>query len=79
MKGVYASVCVGVGGGGTNVRTNANVYVYVIDGCHMWGRKCSLLPEHLISLPSGEFIISPIHYTCICIIEIVSLLTMLTV
>ena len=27
------------------------------DGCHMWGRKCSLFPEHLISLP---FII----YTC---------------
>ena len=21
------------------------------DGCHMWGRKCSLFPEHLISLP----------------------------
>ena len=23
------------------------------DGCHMWGRKCSLFPEHLISLPLG--------------------------
>ena len=23
------------------------------DGCHMWGRKCSLLLEHLISLPLG--------------------------
>ena len=48
------------------------------DGCHMWGRKCSLFPEHLISLPLGvhdftpfgsswfhslwEFMISPIHY-----------------
>ena len=21
------------------------------DGCHMWGMKCSLFPEHLISLP----------------------------
>ena len=20
------------------------------DGCHMWGKKCSLVPEHLISL-----------------------------
>ena len=24
------------------------------DGCHMWGRKCSLFPEHLISLPVGN-------------------------
>ena len=24
------------------------------DGCHMWGRKCSLFPEHLISLPLGS-------------------------
>ena len=23
------------------------------DGCHMWGRKCSLFLEHLISLPLG--------------------------
>ena len=23
------------------------------DGCHMWGRKCSLFPEHMISLPLG--------------------------
>ena len=39
------------------------------DGCHMWGWKYSLLPEHLISLPFGEFMISPIHYTyIICII-----------
>ena len=24
------------------------------DGCHMWGRKCSLFPEHLISLHLGS-------------------------
>ena len=24
------------------------------DGCHMWGRKCSLFPEHLILLPLGS-------------------------
>ena len=24
------------------------------DGCHMWGRKCSLFSEHLISLPLGS-------------------------
>ena len=29
------------------------------DGYHMWGRKCSLFPEHLISLYLGS---SPIHY-----------------
>ena len=23
------------------------------DGCHIWGKKCSLFPEHLISLPLG--------------------------
>ena len=23
------------------------------EGCRMWGRKCSLFPEHLISLPWG--------------------------
>ena len=32
------------------------------DGCHMWGRKCSLFPEHLISAPFGEFMILPFHY-----------------
>ena len=36
------------------------------DGCHMWDRKCSLFPEHLISL-TLEFMISPIHY-CRCVI-----------
>ena len=29
------------------------LYVLNRDGCHMWVRKCSLFPEHLIS---------PIHY-----------------
>ena len=24
------------------------------DVCHMWGRQCSLFPEHLISLPLGS-------------------------
>ena len=24
------------------------------DGCHMWGRKCSLFPENLIPLPLGS-------------------------
>ena len=24
------------------------------DGCHMWGRKCSLFPEHLVALPLGS-------------------------
>ena len=24
------------------------------DGCHMWDRKCSLFPEHLISHPLGS-------------------------
>ena len=23
------------------------------DGCHMWDRKCSLFPDHMISLSSG--------------------------
>ena len=32
------------------------------DGCHMWGRKFSLFPEHLISLYLGEFMILPIRY-----------------
>ena len=32
------------------------------DGCHMCGRKCSVFLEHLISLPFGEFMISPIHH-----------------
>ena len=40
------------------------------DGCHMWGRKCSLFPEHLILL---------IRYTyTLCITEFVSLRTMFT-
>ena len=30
------------------------------DGCHMWGRKCSLFPEHLIPLPLGIWLY--IHY-----------------
>ena len=32
------------------------------DGCYMWGMKCSLIPEHLISLSFGGFMISPIHH-----------------
>ena len=32
------------------------------DGCHMWDRKCSLFPDHLISLSSR---ISTIHYNYI--------------
>ena len=36
------------------------------DGCHMWSRKCSLFPEHLISLPLGSSWFHPfinyIHY-----------------
>ena len=35
------------------------------DGCHMWGRKCSLFQEHTISLPLGSSMISPIHHTYI--------------
>ena len=36
------------------------------DGCHVWGRKFSLFPEHLISLPLGSswfhpFIIYTLH------------------
>ena len=51
------------------------------DGCHMWGRKCSLFPEHIISLPFGEFMISPIHYInlyTLYITEFVSFRTMFT-
>ena len=32
------------------------------DGCHMWERKYSLFPEHMIVTPFGEFMISPILY-----------------
>ena len=31
-------------------------------GATRGGRTCSLFVEHLISLPFGEFMISPIHY-----------------
>ena len=47
------------------------------DGCHMWGRKCSLFSEYLISLPLGTswfhpFIIYTLHNLsvaglCLCI------------
>ena len=32
------------------------------DGCHMWGRKCLLFSEHMISFPCGEFMILFIYY-----------------
>ena len=32
------------------------------NGCHVLGRKCSLVREHLSSLPFGEFMITPAHY-----------------
>ena len=42
--------------------TGFQLFLVNRDGCHMWGRKCSLFPEHLISLPLGRFMISPNHY-----------------
>ena len=51
------------------------------DGCHMWGRICSLFPEHLIllHLPLGiscnPFII---HVYALYITEFVSFMTMFT-
>ena len=30
------------------------VHTLFRDGCHMWSMKCSLFPEHLISLPLGS-------------------------
>ena len=38
-------------------------YLACSDMVLMWDRKCSLFPEHLISLPFGEFMIAPIHCT----------------
>ena len=45
------------------------------DGCHMWGRKCSLFPEHLISLHFGSSWFQPfiIHTCTLYITEFVSL------
>ena len=38
--------------------TNCDILNYYFcmnrDGCHICGRKCSLFPEHLISLPLGS-------------------------
>ena len=47
--------------------TNCDVWLvsrYLVnrDGCHMWGRKCSLFPETHHFTPFGEFKVSPIHY-----------------
>ena len=38
------------------------------DGCHMWGRNCSLFPEHLITLPLGSSWLYSfaIHIHCVC-------------
>ena len=34
--------------------TGFQLFLVNRDGCHMWGRKCSLFPEHLVSLPLGR-------------------------
>ena len=43
------------------------------DGCHMWGRKCSLFPEHLISLRLGRSWFHPFIIYTLYITEFVSL------
>ena len=46
------------------------------DGCYMWGRKCSLFPEHLISLPLGSSWLHPFIIYTWYITEFVSFRTM---
>ena len=50
----------------TNCDTGFQLFGVNREGCHMWGRKFSLFPEHLISLPLGSswfypFIIYTLH------------------
>ena len=48
------------------------------DGCHMCGRKCSLFPEHMISLPLGSSCFHPFLIYALYITERVSFSTMFT-
>ena len=41
--------------------TGFQLFCVNCDGCHMWGRKCSLFPEHSFTV-FGEFMISSFHY-----------------
>ena len=45
-----------VGGGGGSMHSYKPMYIARLQYamCHVWGRKCSLFPEHLISLPFGS-------------------------
>ena len=43
------------------------------DGYHMWGRTCSLFPEHMISLPLGSSWFHPFIVYALYITEFVSL------
>ena len=45
------------------------------DGCHMWGSKCSLFPEQLISLPLGSSWFHPFIIYTLYITELVTFRT----